>query len=64
MTTLESKTIRAMHRALAEFGYNIDEGHVTQYAEHLMAGNKPTNGPSMFIENWLREAGMLGEARQ
>lgn len=56
---LTDHQITVLHRALTEFGYNIDEVRVRDSALYVMGGGKERGIVDMFVKGWLKEAGLL-----
>lgn len=59
MTTSPAVVAR-MARALREFGYDdVTDADTQAEVTALEAGVAPTNVIGMFVQNWMREAGLL-----
>ena len=56
---LQESIIVAMHTALNEFGYRVDLPYIREQANRLAnPEEKPRGGPELFMETWLKDAGI------
>jgi len=59
MGDLTDAQIRTIRRGLVDFGYRVSEDEVRKEAAALLAGGDPSDIIGMFVEGWLRDAGLL-----
>lgn len=60
--TVDDELVNAMWKSMSKpdfYGADMTLEFVEQRVRFLMEGNRPRSGPDMFIEGWLKKAGLL-----
>ena len=56
---LHKDSVMRIYRALKEFGYPLTVEYVETEVQRLLDGGAPIGGPSGFMYQWLKDAGLL-----